>query len=304
MGYSDYYGEIYETVLAGCRPFCFPAPWDFVRPRRCCTGTVADPAGTLAALLQKYSADLLSSAGVVEAAPAGEPRLGAGLTDPAGAVVALRAGGAPAVRAPLLTREFCRRQCALSGRRSGTAGRPPSRRRRACCSPRRRSRKSRSCVRSACRRPRPPTSTAPASTSCAASTRNSPAPARPGRRRAGRSLPAAPARTSGAGRTSPRPPAARRPRRPPTGPGWRAARRADPSSRWSAGRCCRPPPGRPPGSAPPACTLPGRGATWGWRWTAWRHGFSPKRVSKRCDIAWTSGTSASSGRPCARASTT
>ena len=123
MNYSDYYGEIYETVLAGCRPFQFPAPWDFVRPRRGCSGPVADPAGTLAALRQKFPAELLSSAGVVEAAPGGEPRLPPGLTDPAGAVVALRGRGA---RRPfaLLTKDgilpaaMCPIRAALGDRRT------------------------------------------------------------------------------------------------------------------------------------------------------------------------------------------
>src|SRR4051794_12670385 len=83
-------GKIYERLLGRCPPLSFPPPWGFLQPADDCRGPVYDPAQTLAALRGEFPDVKLWRAGVLDLAPDGQHRLSPELTNPVGALVALR----------------------------------------------------------------------------------------------------------------------------------------------------------------------------------------------------------------------
>src|SRR4051812_27535427 len=81
---------IYERLLARCPRFRFQPPWTFLEADSDCRGPVYDPAETLAALRGEFSDLHLQEAGVLDLVPKASPRLHPQLTNPLGALVALR----------------------------------------------------------------------------------------------------------------------------------------------------------------------------------------------------------------------
>ena len=97
---------IYEYLLRHCAPLRFEGPWSFLPVRKSYRAAVPDPAQTLTALRQRFSEAALVEAGVLETAADGSPRLVPELTNPQGALLALRAEAKGTVQC-LLTARGC-----------------------------------------------------------------------------------------------------------------------------------------------------------------------------------------------------
>jgi hypothetical protein len=90
MGPNSWYGSVFEFLLKQCSPLVFPSPWNFLPTGVDCYGPIVNPEQTLALLRENFSDQRLMRAGVLEHTPAGELRLSLELSNPLGAVVALR----------------------------------------------------------------------------------------------------------------------------------------------------------------------------------------------------------------------
>jgi len=90
MPVRNRYGKIHEVLHARCSELHFQPPWDFLPPDGDSRGPVCDPAQTLAALRKEFSDAMLARAGVLDCPPGGQSRLSPELTNPLGAVIALR----------------------------------------------------------------------------------------------------------------------------------------------------------------------------------------------------------------------
>jgi hypothetical protein len=82
--------NVYEFLLACCPPYSFTPSWSFLQASKDCRGPVWDPAQTLAALRSEFPEVTLKHAGVLDRGPDGKYRLTPELTNPLGAVIALR----------------------------------------------------------------------------------------------------------------------------------------------------------------------------------------------------------------------
>src|SRR5262249_4173402 len=84
------YDGVYKRLLERCPPLGFEAPWDCITPRADCRGPVYEPAETLTALRKHFTDERLFAAGVIDLAPDGHYRISPELTNPVGAIIALR----------------------------------------------------------------------------------------------------------------------------------------------------------------------------------------------------------------------
>ena len=82
---------VYERLFARCPPLQLSAPWDFITPDEDCRGVISDADATLAALREEFSDDILLRAGVLHRSGESGIEWNPSLSDPLGAIVALRA---------------------------------------------------------------------------------------------------------------------------------------------------------------------------------------------------------------------
>src|SRR5262249_46563676 len=83
---------VYGRLLDWCPPLGWEPPWDFLPADPDCRGPVGDPARALAALRKTFDDASLAGTGVLERTRFGAARLNPVLTNPIGALLALREG--------------------------------------------------------------------------------------------------------------------------------------------------------------------------------------------------------------------
>jgi hypothetical protein len=103
---------VYGRLLEWCPPLVWEPPWDFLPADPDCRGPVVDPARALAALRREFDDASLAGAGVLEGTRFGAARLNPVLTNPVGALLALRDGPEQAPY-EVLTARGCLSGCAL-----------------------------------------------------------------------------------------------------------------------------------------------------------------------------------------------
>ena len=82
---------VYEQLFARCPPLQLTPPWDFITPDEDCRGVISDPDATLAALQGEFADDVLVGAGVLRRVGEDGLEWNPSLSDPLGAIIALRA---------------------------------------------------------------------------------------------------------------------------------------------------------------------------------------------------------------------
>jgi len=82
---------VYERLFARCPPIQLSPPWDFIIPDEDCRGVISDPDATLAALQGEFADDVLLRAGVLRRVGEDGIEWNPSLSDPLGAIIALRA---------------------------------------------------------------------------------------------------------------------------------------------------------------------------------------------------------------------
>jgi hypothetical protein len=87
---TNVYEDVYKSLLRWCPPLGFEPPWGSLTPDAACRGPVDKPAKALAALRKRFAEERLLAAGVIDLAPDGCCRVSPELTNPVGAVIALR----------------------------------------------------------------------------------------------------------------------------------------------------------------------------------------------------------------------
>lgn len=83
--------NVFDHLLGLCGPLRIPRAWAFLPVPADCRSVLADPAQALECLRVRFDRPALRKAGVVEVLPDGRERIAPELTNPAGALVALRA---------------------------------------------------------------------------------------------------------------------------------------------------------------------------------------------------------------------